>query len=161
MAYLYEKENNHWVNWNGGSNLIYPFYKYAPGETLIIGIECHFPQWSKMGMALLDTGAQYSVVGEEVYAALSQTFQPAGEIIKMSTRRGLIKGVLERIDIRLVADVGEDLNLETTFFISEEWTGPTVLGFSTLSQMRMALDPFYPNRASEPGRIFFGGVGGN
>ncbi|OQW92419.1 MAG: hypothetical protein BWK78_01755 [Thiotrichaceae bacterium IS1] len=112
-------------------------------------------------MALLDSGAQYSVVGEEIYAALSQTFQPTGDIIKMSTRRGLIKGVLERIEIRLVADVGEDLNLETTFFISEEWTGPTVLGFSTLSQMRMALDPFYPNPAAEPGRIFFGSVVGN
>lgn len=161
MAYLYEKENNHWIHWNGGSNLIYPFYEYAPGETLIIGIECHFPRWFKMGMALLDTGAQYSVVGEEVYAALSQTFQPTGEIIKMSTRRGLIKGVLERIEIRLVADVGKDLNLETTFFLSEEWTGPTVLGFSTLSQMRMALDPFYPNPVAEPGRIFFGGVWSN
>jgi hypothetical protein len=165
MAYLYEKANNHWVNWNGGSNLIYPFYEYAPGETLIIGVECHFPRWSKIGMVLLDSGAQYSVVGEEIYAALSQTFQPTfqptGEIIKMSTRRGLIKGVLERIEIRLVADVGEDLNLETTFFISEEWTGPTVLGFSTLSQMRMALDPFYPNSAAEPGRIFFGSVRSN
>lgn len=135
MAYLYEKENQHWVNWNRGSNLIYPFYEYAPGETLRIGIECHFLRWSKIGMALLDTEAQYSVIGEEIYAVLSQTVQPT-------------------IEIRLVADLGEDLNLETNFFISDEWTDPTVLGFSTLSQMRMALDPFYPNPVAELGRIF-------
>jgi hypothetical protein len=77
-------------------------------------------------------------------------------MVKMSTRRGLIKGTLERLEISLVADLGESLNLETVFFLSEEWTGPTVLGFSTLSQMRMALDPFYPNPAAEPGRFFFG-----
>ncbi len=96
-----------------------------------------------------------------MYATISQILQPAGENVKMSTRRGSIKGSLERVEISLVADLGEDLNLETIFFISEEWTGPTVLGFSTLSQMRMALDPFYPNLASEPGRIFFGSVESN
>jgi predicted aspartyl protease len=158
MAYLYEKENHHWVNWNGGSNVIYPFHEYAPGETLIVGVECTFPQLGKVveiEIALLDTGAQYSVVGKEIYAALSQILQPTGESVKMSTRRGSIQGMLERIEISLMADFGESLNLETIFFISEEWTGPTVLGFSTLSQMRMALDPFYPNPAAEPGRIFF------
>lgn len=163
MTYLYEKENHHWVNWNAGSNVIYPFHEYAPGETLIVGVECTFPQLEKaeVEIALLDTGAQYSVVGKEMYAVISQILQPAGESIKMSTRRGSIKGSLERIEIRLMADSGENLNLETIFFMSEEWTGPTVLGFSTLSQMRMALDPFYPNPAAEPGRIFFGGVVGN
>jgi len=158
MAYLYEKENHHWVTWNGGSNVFYPFREYAPGEILIIGIECTFPQLTgtEVEIALLDTGAQYSVIGKEVYAAQSQILQPTGEIVKMSTRRGLIKGALERLELSLVANIGESLNLETVFFLSEEWTGPTVIGFSTLAQMRMALDPFYPNLAAEPGRFFFG-----
>jgi hypothetical protein len=161
MAYLYEKENNHWVDWNSGLGLIYPFHEYAPGEILIVGVRCQFPQLEEIEIALLDTGAQYSVVGKEMYAALSKILQPTGESVKMSTRRGSIRGSLERVEISLVADLGKDLNLETIFFISEEWTGPTVLGFSTLSQMRMALDPFYPNPAAEPGRIFFGGVVGD
>jgi len=158
MAYLYEKENHHWVTWNGGSNVFYPFHEDAPGEILIIGIECIFPllKDTAVEIALLDTGAQYSVVGRNSYAALSQILQPTGDVIKMSTRRGLIKGVLERLEISLVADIGESLNLETVFFLSEEWTGPTVIGFSTLAQMRMALDPFYPNPAAEPGRFLFG-----
>lgn len=158
MAYLYEKENHHWVTWNGGSNVFYPFHEYAPGEILIIGIECTFPQLTgtEVEIALLDTGAQYSVIGKEVYAAQSQILQPTGEIVKMSTRCGLIKGALERLELSLVANIGESLNLETVFFLSEEWTGPTVIGFSTLAQMRMALDPFYPNLAAEPGRFFFG-----
>jgi hypothetical protein len=158
MAYLYEKENHQWVTWNGGSNVFYPFHEDAPGEIFIIGIECTFPLLKKTAIeiALLDTGAQYSVVGRNRYAALSQILPPTGEMVKMSTRRGLIKGTLERLEISLVADLGESLNLETVFFLSEEWTGPTVLGFSTLSQMRMALDPFYPNPAAEPGRFFFG-----
>ncbi|MCP4104714.1 MAG: hypothetical protein GY749_04125 [Desulfobacteraceae bacterium] len=51
-------------------------------------------------------------------------------------------GALHRMNISLPAYSGDDLTVESTVFISEEWEGPIVLGFKGfLERIRFALDP--------------------
>ncbi|RLC10701.1 MAG: hypothetical protein DRI57_20015 [Deltaproteobacteria bacterium] len=53
-------------------------------------------------------------------------------------------GELHRVSITLLADPGQgdELTIESTTFVSEEWEGPVVLGYrGFLERMRFALDP--------------------
>lgn len=90
-------------------------------------------------LAQLDTGAAYSVVDAETAQAVG--FEPLGELT-LSTRMGKVSGHLGRFLVRLVADEGESLDIEATFFVSSEWRGGLFLGYAgLLERLRFALDP--------------------
>lgn len=51
-------------------------------------------------------------------------------------------GRFERLQTWLVAEEGDELELEATWFISEDWPGPLVIGWKgCLERFRLALDP--------------------
>ncbi|MCP4627568.1 MAG: hypothetical protein GY850_29240 [bacterium] len=55
-----------------------------------------------------------------------------------------MEGSLHHVNITLLAEKnsGDDLTIESTAFVSEEWEGPTVLGYrGFLERIRFALDP--------------------
>ena len=55
---------------------------------------------------------------------------------------GNFRGKLVRVSVSLVADAGESLNLDATFFVSSEWAHATFLGYSgLLERIRFAIDP--------------------
>jgi hypothetical protein len=94
-------------------------------------------------LAQLDTGAAYSILDPEVAEGAGVATQ-AGEAITISTRIGLVGGRLVRHTITLIADEGDSLDLDATFFVpTDGWPiGRSFLGYSGfLDHIRTALDP--------------------
>ncbi|RKZ80622.1 MAG: hypothetical protein DRR19_23330 [Candidatus Parabeggiatoa sp. nov. 1] len=145
---LYQ-QNETLFQWSTGAAYLYSLYELGPYK-LITGVNCEFLAANKQEIALLDTGAELSVAGHEVYqdfleeeGSASLLGAPVGERI-INTRFGSFEGSLYRIDVGLVAEWGESLTIEGTFLFCEEWRGPTVLGFhGFLERIRFAIDPDY------------------
>lgn len=91
-------------------------------------------------LAQVDTGAAYSVLEARVARRLG-LFGVEGEPVLLSTRGGSLQGQLVRVPLELVADEGSSLEVDATFFVSDEWYGGTFLGFTgLLDRLRIALD---------------------
>lgn len=109
---------------------------------LLIAVPCQVGAFPYASPALLDTGAEWSVLSTEVFELLGGPECDIGEEAVLSSRFGRIKGNLARVPIRFAAGEGEDLEFIATFFASPDWYGPTVLGWrGCLERMRFALDP--------------------
>jgi hypothetical protein len=117
----------------------------ASGErryVLIVAARCRLGTLDVDDLALVDTGAHWSVIGGDLAELVSADLGPLGEPVKMSTRLGTINGHLRRLTITLVADNGSDLQVSGTVLVAPEWTGPTVLGYrGFFERVRIALDP--------------------
>jgi hypothetical protein len=141
--------------WSTGGAYFYPLHEVGHHK-LIMGIECEFLAIQKKQIAMLDTGAELCVAGNDVYQLFLAEHGFLGDSIigkrKINTRLGNFEGTLHRIEIVLAAIWGEDLLVEGTFLFCEEWEGPTVLGFhGFLERIRLAIDPDYENT----GGIYF------
>lgn len=92
-------------------------------------------------LAQLDTGSPYSVLDREV-AEAAQLFQMAGDEVQIRNKDGVFRGYLVKVPAKLVAETGESLDLEGTFFVSENWSAGNFIGYSGfLDSIRSALDP--------------------
>jgi len=90
--------------------------------------------------ALLDTASEWCVLP----AAIVQTMGYDGEpyAIHLHSRLGTFAGRLERASVRLPALAGDTVEVEATWFVSNEWPGPMVIGWKgCLERLRFALDP--------------------
>lgn len=113
----------------------------APEATAKIFVKIEFPALEGSWLAQVDSGAAYSMLDVEVAQALD-VLDGNGQPASIHTRLGLIAGRLERIPLVLVADEGDSLDVEATFFVSREWSGKTFLGYKGfLDRLRIALDP--------------------
>ncbi|MDM8525826.1 hypothetical protein QUF80_20835 [Desulfococcaceae bacterium HSG8] len=114
---------------------------------LVTGVECEFLAIGTKQIVLLDTGAEWSVAGYEIYQSFSDENVSLGSSLgkkTISSRLGSFEGDLYRIDVCLTANWGESLTIEGTFLFCEDWQGPTVLGFhGFLERIRFAIDPYY------------------
>lgn len=93
-------------------------------------------------LALLDTGAHYCLLNEDA-ARLTRRHltTPLGEIA-VRTAHGPVRGDLYAHRIRLIAEEGEPLDIESTLFLPPAWHGPSILGYTgSLDRMRFAVDP--------------------
>jgi Aspartyl protease len=102
-------------------------------------------------LALLDTGAEYSILDREI-AAEAGLEQLEGQNITMTHRDGRTPGRLVRISMRVLADEGETLLVDATVFIPQDvWpTGRNFIGYTGfLERVRVGLDP-------ERNDIYFG-----
>ncbi|OQW31464.1 MAG: hypothetical protein A4E20_03975 [Nitrospira sp. SG-bin2] len=59
----------------------------------------------------------------------------------MSTRIGSIRGTIHRIQITLLANEGESLDVDSTFFVPEKWRGNIIGYMGCLQRIRFAVDP--------------------
>lgn len=73
-------------------------------------------------VALLDTGAPWSILDSEVAENLN-LLNGDGESKTVKTWKGDITGRLERIHLRLHADEGNSLDFEATFLVANDWRG--------------------------------------
>lgn len=90
-------------------------------------------------LAMLDTGAPWSLLDSDVAAALN-LLDGEGEPTTVRTWRGTVTGRLERIRLRLHADEGSSLDFEATFLVAPDWQG-NFLGYGGLLQhIRFAID---------------------
>lgn len=105
-------------------------------------------------LALLDTGAAWSVLAPEVAQRIGSSLDPLGPAC-LSTRFGTLSGRLARTLVTFEAEEGAPLTIVGTFFVSEDWPlRVSFLGYSGLLEtIRFALDPqandFYFGLAAE------------
>jgi predicted aspartyl protease len=85
-------------------------------------------------LALVDTGAQYSVLGRELAEALG--------LPELSWRKGNVRGKLVRTDVVLLAEQGESLMVDATVFVPDDAEMANFIGYSNfLDRVRFAVDP--------------------
>jgi len=153
MPILYKK-NQTFSQWSTGGAYLHFLHEMGPYK-LITGIECEFVEVNRKEIALLDTGAELSIVGHEVYQSFLDENVPLGSPVgkrTINTRLGNFEGLLYRVDVGLTADWGEPLTIEGTFLFSDAWQGPTVLGFhGFLERIQFAIEPNY----EQVGCIYF------
>lgn len=140
--------------WSGGAAQYFLEHE-VNGSVLVVAVRCKLGTLTVDELALLDTGAQWSVVGGELAELVAGDTGETGERVRISTRLGQFTGHLHRLSITLVADEGADLQVSATVLIAPEWPGPLVLGYrGLLERVRFALDPGVANDDSQ--WMFFG-----
>ena len=111
----------------------------AKDPTAKIYVRVAFEQGSEV-LAQLDTGAAWSVLAPDLARDLGLS---AGDPARMRTPFGVMEGFLVRVPLTLWADEGENLMMDGTFFVSDNWPdGMSFLGYSgLLDSLRFAVDP--------------------
>jgi hypothetical protein len=112
--------------------------------TFSIGLCCALGRRDRQINALFDTGAAWSVVGGDLLHILLPYMSPCGSTEKLSTRLGTFVGVPHRIPLHFLADqeLGQDLEIDATFLVIEDWPGPVILGFNgCLEHIVFAYEP--------------------
>jgi len=108
--------------------------------TAKVFVKVNFPPLEKGLLAQVDTGAAYSILELEAARKLG-LFDVAGHQTRLGTRLGELRGQLIRMPVEILADEGESLTIEATFFVSGDWHGATFLGYTgLLDKLRIALD---------------------
>ena len=129
--------------WNTGSALFRISHEIDSWR-VTVAVRCRIERLES-SLALLDTGAEWSVIGGDIAAEIRDEIGQPIESSRMRTHLGSIDGSLHHVNITLLAgeeDSGDDLTVETTSFVSEEWEGPVVLGYrGFLERIRFALNP--------------------
>jgi len=123
-----------------GRSLFYDQHPKFLEPTAKVFVKVAFPGLNRRMLAQLDTGAAFSTLEVEVAEELG-FFNLKGQTARLSTRLGTIGGHLVRLPLSLIADEGDSLSVEATFFVSRDWRGPTLLGYvGLLDKLRIALD---------------------
>lgn len=114
-----------------------------PTAKIFVKISFHGLAPEMVRLAELDTGASWSVLDPETAEMMGALDAGLGERASLSTRFGHIEGELVRVPLTLLADEGEPLDIETTFFVSAQWPrGQIFLGYTSfVDSIRLALDP--------------------
>ena len=119
---------------------------------IYVKIEIEGDDGPVMPLAILDTGAQWSVLDREIAESVGLT-SADGLAITLKHKNGESHGKLVKANVRLLADEGQDLVVEATVFVPDENhdVGGTFLGYTALlEQVRLGLDP-------QKNQIYFGG----
>lgn len=71
--------------------------------------------------AMLDSGSAYSVLDADLAEELGALEEADAPSVEMGTRHGVLRGRLVRRRIWLLAEEGESLEVDATFWVSPEW----------------------------------------
>lgn len=110
-------------------------------HSLLVAVPCRVENGTPI-LALLDTASEWSVLAWSLAEQCGCVGGPDRLPLRVHTRFGLIVGWLERLTLQMLAEEGEPIELEATWFVSPDWDGPTVLGWrSGLERFRFTIDP--------------------
>ena len=110
-----------------------------PSETASVHVQVTFGNIRVL--AMLDTGASWSVLSAELADELG-LFDRDGEPMTISSRMGTVQGKLVRAKTTLVADDGDSLEVDSTVFVSRQWSAGNFIGYTGfLERIRFAIDP--------------------
>lgn len=114
-----------------------------PEVTAKIYVKVRLGSSVKNRLFQLDTGSAWSVLAPDT-AEESGVSLEAGHPAKLHTRFGTLAGTLVRVPFTLIADDGESLDTDGTFFVSADWPKSlSFLGYSGLmDSIRFAVDPW-------------------
>jgi hypothetical protein len=97
--------------------------------------------------AVVDTGGVYLVCDPEISDLLDLTLGASLDVDTLVIRGYKYEGYLQRVTITMLAEEGENLELDVTAFIpqlspGQEWQFPSFLGLQgCLEFLRLAIDP--------------------
>jgi hypothetical protein len=92
-----------------GNARLYPDCPHSSGSTLLVGVSCFIGEQEFEVDALLDTGAEWSILETSVAAHLGYDGTIEGMPLTMSTRLGRMEGQVVPISVSFPAENGEDL----------------------------------------------------
>jgi hypothetical protein len=111
------------------------------GQLMFVTVGCRLGALPDRLDALLDTAAEWCVLTLKVATELGLLPIAGSEPAVLSSRYGTLRGELVRIGIEFPAAEGMYLQVDATWFVSEEWPGPLVIGWrGCLERFRFALD---------------------
>lgn len=91
---------------------------------------------------MVDTAAPWCILESDLGRAAERHLECLSEIATLDSRLGRFTGRLYRGTITVLAEEGEALDVDTTFFLSEEWPGGNFVGYQGfLERFRFAVDP--------------------
>ncbi len=92
-------------------------------------------------LAMIDTAAPWCILEPTLGEAILPYVEELSGELRLSTRIGSISGRLYRGPATLVADAGEALEIEATFFLSPDWPAGNFIGYmGFLDRIRFATD---------------------
>jgi hypothetical protein len=92
-------------------------------------------------IALVDTASHWCILPPDIAVELGYTLATE-EDTHLHTRFGVLSGELIRLHLTFLADEGEPVEVEATWFLSPDWIGPLVIGWKgCLERLRFAFDP--------------------
>jgi len=150
----------HWIDkqgsapWSTGSARLF-MDEPRPTGSMPMAVRCRFGSLPE-DLALLDTGAHWTLIGPELIELLGGELGDELESVTMSSRLGRFEGTLHRLPIQLIADEGKNVLVDGTCLALPDWHGPNVLGVhGFLERLRFALEPATTGTEAS---IHFGGL---
>jgi hypothetical protein len=111
------------------------------GYRLLVAVACFVEGIPDQVYALLDTGSEWCVLPPSIAVRAGFGLIEEEAPVALSTRFGILHGRLERVSIRFDATEGQEMDQDATCFVSSEWPGPMVIGWSgCLERMRFGFD---------------------
>jgi hypothetical protein len=127
------------LTFSGGRSTFLDGHPGFMEPTAKIFIKVALPGLQRKLLAQLDTGAAYSILESDIARELD-LFVLEGQLTRLSTRAGDLRGRLVQVPLTILAEEGKSLVTEATFFVSSHWHGPTFLGYGgLLDKLRIAL----------------------
>lgn len=93
-------------------------------------------------LAMVDTAAPWCIFDPAVGGVLRDHVDVLREKVLIDSRLGRYQGVLCQGRLQIIADDGEDLDIEVLMFLSPDWPGGNFIGYEGfLDRIRFAVDP--------------------
>jgi hypothetical protein len=110
--------------------------------SLLVAIPCRIEGIPDIQYALLDTAAEWCVLPGEIALKLGLDTTSGPDSVRYETRFGRLSGKLERRTLTLIAQEGQDVEVDATFFVCSDWHDAVVVGWKgCLVRIRFALGP--------------------
>lgn len=91
---------------------------------------------------MVDTAAPWCIFEPAICKALWDHVDVLRESASIDSRLGRFQGTLCQGRLQIVADDGEDLDIEAVMFLCPDWSGGNFLGYEgVLDRIRFAVDP--------------------
>jgi len=91
---------------------------------------------------MVDTGAPWCIFEPVIGATLRDHIYVLQESIAMDSRLGRFQGTLGQGRLQIIADDGENLDVEVLMFLCPDWSGGNFIGYEgVLDRIRFAVDP--------------------
>lgn len=93
-------------------------------------------------LAMADTAAPWCILDPDLARGADRYLESLSEIAVLDSRMGRFTGRLYRGTTTVLAEEGMALDVDTTFFLSQEWPGGNFVGYQGfLERFRFAVDP--------------------
>jgi hypothetical protein len=121
------------------------YYDVVPGGSTVdprIYLRLRLGEGSSEFLAMVDTAAPWCILEPDLAKAVEGDLEGLPDLAVIDSRLGRFTGRLYRGRTTLLAEVGESLSVDATFFLSKEWTGGNFVGYQGfLERLRFAVDP--------------------